>query len=115
MNEGYVFVPIFGLASFVGVAGLLYFEWFERHQREWHIKLQMVRQGGHRRNASPIQANKDWQAASPVYPAQACQSLRLSTLPVDENPDRSSGSIIDIESDCYAYFQFFIRLSVGHL
>ena len=34
INDGYVFVPIFGLASFVGgVAGLLYFEWFEHHQR----------------------------------------------------------------------------------
>ena len=45
MNDGYVIVPIFGLVSFVVViVGLLYFEWYERHQREWRFRLERVRQ-----------------------------------------------------------------------
>lgn len=44
MNDGYVFVPILGLLSFVGViVGLLYFQWYERHQLLWRTRLEAVR------------------------------------------------------------------------
>ena len=45
MNDEYVIVPILGLLSFVGViVGLLYFQWYERHQLLWRTRLEAVRQ-----------------------------------------------------------------------
>ena len=45
MNSESVIVPILGLLSFVGViVGLLYFQWYERHQRLWRARLEAIRQ-----------------------------------------------------------------------
>ena len=45
MNSEFVLIPILGLLSVVGaIVGLLYFEWYERHQRQWRYQLELVRQ-----------------------------------------------------------------------
>ena len=75
MNNGYVFVPIFGLASFVGViVGLLYFEWYERYQWEWHFRLEMVRQAAIAETLArpkPTKISKPHRLYTPPKPAPA--------------------------------------------
>ena len=45
MNSEFVLIPILGLLSFGGaIAGLLYFEWYERHQSVWRYRVEAVRQ-----------------------------------------------------------------------
>ena len=97
MNDGYVLVPIFGLVSFVGaIVGLLYFEWYERHQREWRIQLERVRQVAIAETLARPKPIKIIKPHRLYNPTQARQPLRLSTLPVDANPKRSHDGIICI-------------------
>ena len=76
MNDAYVLVPIFGLVSFVGaIVGLLYFEWYERHQREWRIQLERVRQVAIAETLArpkPIKIIKPHRLYTPPKPASPC-------------------------------------------
>jgi len=93
MNNGYVFVPIFGLASFVGViVGLLYFEWYERPNGSGAFDWRWSgRQLSPKRLPDPSQQRS---ASRIGCIPHLSQPLRPSTLPVDKNPERSGSSII---------------------
>jgi len=76
MNGEYVIVPILGLLSFVGViVGLLYFQWYERHQRLWRARLEQVRQAAIAETLArpkPVKVVKPHRLYTPPKPASPC-------------------------------------------
>ena len=76
MNDGYVLVPIFGLVSFIAaIVGLLYFEWYERHQQAWRFRLEQVRQAAIAETLArpkPIKIVKPHRLYTPPKPASPC-------------------------------------------
>ena len=76
MNDQYLFVPIFGLVNCVGaIIGLLYFEWYERHQHEWRIRLETVRQAAIAETLArpkPTKIIKPHRLYTPPKPASPC-------------------------------------------
>ena len=83
MNGEYVIVPILGLLSFVGViVGLLSFQWYERRQRLWRIRLEEVRQAAIAETLAqpkPVKVVKPHRLYTPPQPASPCDcpSCRL--------------------------------------
>ena len=88
MNDGYVIVPIFGLVSFVVViVGLLYFEWYERHQREWRFRLERVRQAAIAETLArpkPAKIIKPHRLYTPPKPASPCDCPHCRLLQIQK-------------------------------
>ena len=80
MNDSYVFISILGLASCAGVFfGLVYFEWYERHQLLWRIRLETVRQAAIAQTLArpkPMKVVKPHRLYTPPKPASPCDCPR---------------------------------------
>ena len=76
MNHEFVIVPILGLLSFVGVmGGLLYFQWYERHQQQWRARMAQVRQAAIAETLArpkPVKVVKPHRLYTPPKPASPC-------------------------------------------
>ena len=81
MNDAYVFIPALGLASCVGlILGLIYFEWYERHQCMWQIRLQETVQAAIAETLArpkPRKVVKPHRLYTPPKPASPCDCPRV--------------------------------------
>ena len=74
MNDAYVFIPALGLANCVGlILGFIYFDWYERHQRQWQIRLQETVQAAIAETLArpkPMKVVKPHRLYTPAYTRQ---------------------------------------------
>ena len=89
MNDAYVFIPALGLASCVGlILGFIYFDWYERHQRQWQIRLQDTVQAAITETLArpkPIKVVKPHRLYTPPKPASPCDCPRCRLAQIRQN------------------------------
>ena len=89
MNDAYVFIPALGLASCVGlILGFIYFDWYERHQRAWQIRLQETVQAAIVETLArpkPIKVVKPHRLYTPPKPASPCDCPRCRLAQIRQN------------------------------
>ncbi len=89
MNDAYVFIPALGLASCVGlILGLIYFEWYERHQCQWQIRLQETVQAAIAETLArpkPRKVVKPHRLYTPPKPASPCDCPRCRFAQIRKN------------------------------
>ena len=89
MNDGYVFIPALGLANCVGlILGFIYFDWYERHQRAWQIRLQETVQVAIAETLArpkPRKVVKPHRLYTPPKPASPCDCPRCRFAQIRQN------------------------------
>ena len=111
MNDAYVFIPVLGLASCVGlILGFIYFDWYERHQRAWQIRLQETVQAAITETLArpkPIKVVKPHRLYTPPKPASPCDCPRCRLAQIRQNattaPPSSDPTPITVERDAQLF------------